>query len=819
MQAYEKLGVFYLGRRYDAAARAALPDLVLYDSSDLTTHALVVGMTGSGKTGLCFDLIEEAALDGIPAILIDPKGDLGNLLLTFPELAAADFAPWVDPAEAQRSGLSVEAFAAQQAERWKTGLARSDQDGERIRRLRDAAEFAIYTPGSSAGLPVSILDSFAAPPPEIRDDPDWLRDRIATTVAGLLTLAGIDADPTKSREAVFLGNVVQHAWQKGRDLDLGALLAEIETPSVPRIGLMTVEAFYPAKERFALATAINAVLAAPGFGAWLEGEPLDIKRLYYTPAGKPRVAIFSIAHLNDAERMFFVTLLLNELLGWMRTQSGTTSLRALLYMDEIFGYFPPVANPPSKQPLLTLLKQGRAFGLGVVLATQNPVDLDYKGLANIGTWFLGRLQTQRDVERVLDGLAGAAAATGAAFDRDAIGRTLGGLESRTFLLHDVHMHEDALLMQARWAMSYLRGPMTRDQIKTLTAARRAATAASGPSAAPAESIAAGVGAAGAAAPGYTAGLDRRPPTLPPSIPQHFLPAPRADAPVVYRPTLLGAASVRFADAKAGVDLTQNVVLLAALTDDAVPVDWATAREIDLDLAALARVPQAAAEFAPLPAAASRPQSYGTWEQDLASTLRTVRTLTLLHAPRANVVQRAGESEADFRLRVQQSLRELRDAAVAKLRARYAPKIAALNDRLARAERAVERESAQATQAKLSSAVTIGTTILGAFLGRRALRSASVGRAGTALRSVGRAAEQSGDVARAEQSVDALRRQLADLDRQFQTEATALTANDAATDPFERLELHAAKANIDVKLVTLAWAPHLRGADGEPAAAL
>ena len=548
MPDYEKLGVFYLGRYHDLAARKTLPDLLLYNSNDLLTHALCVGMTGSGKTGLCFDIIEEAAIDGIPAILIDPKGDLANLLLTFPDLRPADFEPWINLDEARRKDLSPANFAAQQAALWKNGLAGWDQDGERIRRLQDAAEFVIYTPGSNAGLPVSILNSFAAPPPAILDDTELLRERVNTTVIGLLGLVGIEADPTRSREAIFLANVIQRAWQNGRDLDLGALIQEIQTPGVQRIGVMDVESFYPAKDRFELATAINGLLASPGFSAWLEGEPLDIQRIYYTPAGKPRVAIFSIAHLSDAERMFFVTLLLNQVLGWMRTQSGTTSLRALLYMDEIFGFFPPVANPPSKTPLLTLLKQARAFGVGVVLATQNPVDLDYKGLSNTGTWLIGRLQTERDKARVLDGLEGAAGSAGQGFDRAALERILAGLSTRVFLMNNVH-EDHPVVFESRWVMSYLRGPLGRPEIKRLMDAYKSAHPGQSEPAARQSEPAARQSGPAASQSAITADQSAvaTPPVLPPGIDQYFLPV-RGSATggtrLVYTPMLLGVAQVR-----------------------------------------------------------------------------------------------------------------------------------------------------------------------------------------------------------------------------------------------------------------------------------
>ncbi|MGB3398923.1 MAG: hypothetical protein WBA34_01985, partial [Candidatus Deferrimicrobiaceae bacterium] len=466
MEDFEKLGVLYLGREFDLAKNVLKEDLVLYDSRDLVTHAVCVGMTGSGKTGLCIGLLEEALIANVPAIVVDPKGDLANLLLTFPDLTADDFLPWINEEEARRKGISPQEYAAKQADLWKKGLAEWGQDGARIRKLKNSAEFTIYTPGSTAGLPVSILKSFAFPGKAVTDDSELLGERIATTVTSLLNLLGIEADPIQSREHILLSTILNTSWKQGQDLDLAGFIQAIQSPPVARIGVFDLESFFPSKDRFALAMKLNNLLAAPGFSAWLEGDPLDIDRMFYTSEGKPRVSIFSIAHLNDTERMFFVSLLLTQLLGWMRSQSGTTSLRTLFYMDEIFGYFPPVANPPSKAPLLTLLKQARAFGLGIVLATQNPVDLDYKGLSNTGTWFLGRLQTERDKERVLDGLEGAAAGGAGRFDRKRMEQILAGLGQRVFLMNNVH--EDApVVFQTRWVMSYLRGPLTRTQIKQL----------------------------------------------------------------------------------------------------------------------------------------------------------------------------------------------------------------------------------------------------------------------------------------------------------------------------------------------------------------
>ncbi|NQW48631.1 MAG: DUF853 family protein, partial [Planctomycetes bacterium] len=389
----EGLGVFYLGRKVDPERGPAAGPPLLIDARKFTTHAVCVGMTGSGKTGLLIDLIEEAALDGIPTLVIDPKGDLANVLLSFPGLAAADFLPWVEADAAHRDGITLEQLAERTAKKWSDGLAASGQSAERIRRLHEAVEMAVYTPGSRTGRPLAMLESLDPPPASVLDDVEARRERIESLVSGILALVGIETEPGKSREHVLISTIIDSMWRSGQKLDFGALVRAIPSPPIERVGFLDLENFYPAGERFQLASRLNTVAAAPGFDAWLEGEPLDVGRLLWTPAGKPRVAVVSISHLNDSQRMAFVTLLAGQTVAWMRTQGGTSSLKALFLMDEVFGYMPPTANPPSKTPILTLLKQARAYGLGVVLATQNPVDLDYKGLSNAGIWFLGRLQT------------------------------------------------------------------------------------------------------------------------------------------------------------------------------------------------------------------------------------------------------------------------------------------------------------------------------------------------------------------------------------------------------------------------------------------
>lgn len=815
MEDFEKLGAFYLGRTYDLGSKQRRDNLVLYDSKDLVTHAVCVGMTGSGKTGLCIGLLEEAAIDGVPAIVIDPKGDLANLLLTFPDLHANDFLPWINQEDAQKKNLSAADYASAQAETWKKGLAEWGQDGARIKRLREAADFRIYTPGSNAGVPVSILKSFAAPPPAVREDSELLAERVNTTVTSLLGLLGIDADPIKSREHILISNILNSAWAAGRDLDIAGLIQQIQAPPMTKIGVLDVESFFPSGDRFQLAMSLNNLLAAPGFSAWMEGEPLDIQNVLYTPHGKPRLAIFSIAHLSDAERMFFVSLLLNQLLGWMRMQSGTTSLRAILYMDEIFGYFPPVANPPSKLPLLTLLKQGRAFGLGVVLATQNPVDLDYKGLANTGTWFIGRLQTERDKARVMEGLEGIAAGSGQKFDRQEMEQILAGLSTRIFLLNNVH--EDAPeVFESRWVMSYLRGPLTRTQIKSLMDPLKSpaltATSAAQPVTFPGTAPAA---TAVAVAPALANVSER--PVLPPEISQYFIPtrsAAPAGATLTYQPMILGAAEIHYSKAKS-VDLSQELTLLANFNDGPIAVDWGQATAADMPVQDLESAPADAAGFLNLPAAAGKTKNYDSWKKDFAGWLYRNQKVELFESPALDLISNPGESERDFRVRLQQLSREKRDEAIEKLRQKYAPKIAALEERKRRAEQAVAREAEQAQGQKVQTAISFGATLLSSFFGRKSLSLSTLGRATTAARGVSRSMKESGDVARAQETVEAVNQQLADLDAQFKAETESLQqSGDPQTEELEKVSLKPTKSNISVKLLTLVWAPQWRDAQGQ-----
>jgi hypothetical protein len=812
MKAYEKLGAFYLGKYFDMASQQLKEDLVLYDSKDLNTHAVIIGMTGSGKTGLGLGLIEEALIDNIPVIAIDPKGDLPNLLLSFPQLQPGDFRPWINEQDALNAGLTPDQFAAKQADLWRKGLASWDQEPDRIARLRANTDFAVYTPGSNAGQPVSVLRNFAPPTADIMAEKDLLRDRIQSTVTALLALLGIEADPITSREHILLSNIIESSWAAGKALDLAGMIRAIQSPPFERIGIMDLEAFYPPKDRFQLAMRLNNLLAAPGFEAWLEGEPININRMLYTDQGRPRASIFSISHLSDAERMFFVSVLLNEILAWMRTQQGTTSLRAILYMDEIFGYFPPVKNPPSKAPLLTLLKQARAFGLGVVLSTQNPVDLDYKGLSNTGTWFIGRLQTDRDKSRVLEGLEGAAAGTG--FDRGRMEEILAGLGQRVFLLNNVHENAP-VTFQTRWALSYLRGPMTREQIKLLTADRKATPT---PAAVAAPATAAAGSAALATSPQPAAPPTKpisKPPVIPPGIKSFYVPASGAGQGLEYFPALAGWIDVHYSSTKYKVSVSETAALAAMFEEGPVVVDWDAAEELNLDPADLETEPLAGPGFGDLPAAAKKAKAYTKWNKDLMRWVRQNRPLLVYRSRQYKLSSDPQETKADFMARLAQAAREGRDLKVEKLRRKYSSKFNTLNNRLMRAEQAVMREKEQSQSSKVQTAISFGTAILGAFMGRKAVSVGSAGRFGTAMRSASRIRKESMDVNRAKETYEATRLQLEELDQRLQEDIDRIEADLVPDeDSIQEVLVKPKSSDMTLEFFGLVWLPYRRDARGQ-----
>jgi hypothetical protein len=700
-----------------------------------------------------------------------------------------------------------------QAELWRKGLKDWDQDGERIRRLRDQTDFAIYTPGSEAGLPVSVLRSFDAPAPELVADADGFRERVQTAVTGLLGLLGLDADPVRSREHILLSSILDDAWRKGRNLDLGALIQAIQQPPFTRLGVMELESVYPAKDRFALAMQLNALLASPGFQSWMTGEPLDIGAMLYTPEGKPRLTVFSIAHLGDAERMFFVTMLLSAVLGWMRGQSGTTSLRALVYMDEIFGFFPPNANPPSKTPMLTLLKQARAFGVGMVLATQNPVDLDYKGLGNTGTWFIGRLQTERDKMRVLEALDGAMAGSNP-IPRQELDRMISGLGSRVFLMHNVHRGAPKL-MTTRWVMSYLAGPLTLTQIRTLMAPRKVSGAAAAPT------------LPGQPEPAGTPGLLTSRPILPNAIRQFFVPPFAAVEGLQYRPALLAAIDVRYSSARHGVEETRHLQPIVELGEGPLAFSTDRAALVDLPLDLLDAAPLANARFTPLPEEATNPRSYANWGRELLRWIQGSQPVTLYSSPAHKVVSRPGESERDFRMRLADLGHEARDRQADQLRRRYESRFRTLQERLRRAEQTVETRTAQSRQAKLNAGLTAAGAVLGALGGSKrggakggllgALLGGSATRATGAARSAGRAAQTQQGLAHAQETVEAVRQQIEALEADLRAELDQLEQSADSEATLEEILVRPAMNAMTVRLTALVWLPYGQDTTGAPVA--
>lgn len=763
----EHPAAFYLGRTEDS-----LP--YLYPQKNLLTHGVVIGMTGSGKTGLSVALLEEAALDGVPALVIDPKGDLSNLLLTFPALDAASFAPYVP------EGEDPAAIAA----RWREGLERSHQSGERVARLKAAADVAVFTPGSRAGIPVSIVGSLAAPPADIVEDPELFRERVGTVATSLLGLVGVEADPVKSREHILLSTILASAWERGESLDLAALVLRIREPGKKKIGVLDLESFFPEKDRLELSVSFNNLLAAPGFSAWLEGVPLDVGAFLRTSEGKPRIAVISIAHLGDAERMFFVSVLLNEVVAWMRAQPGTQSLRALLFMDEIVGYFPPVKNPPSKAPLMLLLKQARAFGLGILLATQNPVDLDYKGLSNCGTWFVGRLQTERDKARVLEGLEGGSAH----FDKAAVERTLAGLPPRTFVVHDVR-EPGPFLVESRFTLSYLRGPLRRDEIKKLMSGHPLLAEAKG-----------AVPDAPAPPNGVTGEGSPEKPAVPEDIKEVYFPTTAAGA--LYAPVLVGHATVRFTDAKTGLDHARDATFVTPLGEGPLVTDWARAKWTKLRPDELHAEPGEGARFGDLPKEATKAKSYAAWQKAFVAWLADTQGLGRPQVAKWKLYAAPGEPEASFRARVEQRAREERDAALEVLRAKYETKFTKLRDAIAKAHADVREKEAEARFDNVGSALSVGAQVMSFFGGssRRILGSAAS------------VAQKAGRVAKSRATLEERRKKLQDLvtkgqalEAEYQSEARGIAEAHAAPEVTQIVH-KPKKTGIDVKLFALGWAP-------------
>ncbi len=752
----EQLGVFYLGKEVNPKTQELTDNPVLYKNKNLTTHAALIGMTGSGKTGLGIDIIEEAVLDNIPVLIIDPKGDMGNLLLTFPELKPKDFEEWVDPVTAETKGMSVKDFAAKTAALWEKGIGQWNQDKSRIKKLKESAEFVIYTPGSSAGVQLSVLASFDAPSPDVIDDPDTFLSVINASVSSLLALIKLKGDILQSKEYLLLSNIFAYVWRKGISISLEQLIGYVTNPPFDKVGVLPLKSFYNQTQRLDLAMKLNTVMASPGFAAWTQGEALNINNLMYTKEGKAKVSILNIAHLNEGQRMFFVTLFLNRYISWMRMQKGTSALRNILYMDEIFGFFPAVGNPPSKQPMLLLLKQARAFGTGIILATQNPIDLDYKGLSNIGTWFIGRLQTKQDKERVMDGLI---QSTEGALSKKEIQELLSNIQSRVFLLKSAH--EDRLrLMQTRWVLSYLRGPLSKQEIKRLMQKYKVDTA-------PAEKEQKQSQKTVKAVPKSESNIVM--PMLPDDAQQYFHTQSTYGQEAVYKPFLIAEGKVRFVNATRGIDKEIKISKRYYLDKDLTEIDYKQGEDFSFDQSNYDKKPLEQAKFYSLPAFIENLKSFKSLQKTFADFLYRTNKLELYKCSALKTESKPGESLDDFKMRLQNIIRDRKEAAIDKLRSKYSGKAERLQVKYDKLLIKLDKEKADVTSRTADSAMSFGMAVLGAFLGggtrsktRRGISSAS------------KIAKEKADVRRVEKEIRQVRQDMNELKTSLSSEAKKIS---------------------------------------------
>lgn len=773
---------------------------LLIDSDDLVTHGVIVGMTGSGKTGLGIDLLEEALLSDIPCLIIDPKGDMGNLRLIFPDFSPQDFAPWVDPGEAERQGISAEVLAEQTATTWKEGLASWDLGPERMTRLRDSSRVTIYTPGSTAGVPLNVLGSLAAPDLSWDEHAESLRDEIEGFVSSLLVLAGIEADPVSDPSHILLSTIVETEWRAGRDLDLGRLVGMVPDPPFRKLGVFELDAFFPAKERTALAMTLNGLLASPSFAAWLEGEPLDIECLLGGSGGTPAAVIY-LAHLTDGERQFVVTLLLAKLITWMRSQSGTGKLRTLVYMDEVFGFAPPVAEPPAKKQILTILKQARAFGVGMVLATQNPVDLDYKAMSNAGVWMIGRLQTENDKKRILEGLADAGGAT----DVDTVDTLISNLDKRQFVLRQTG-EEAPVVFGTRWAMSYLAGPLDRSRVEKLSGESVAPAAAQ--DAAPPPGAVGDIAETPATAAVEDGTVSVAPPVVDGASVTTLDPAAAWAAEIEAVPTgqrwkAVAAAAVRlrYDDRPADVDHSEDYeAVIDPLTPD---FDPESVRAVDHDERDFKDGPPPSGAFL-LPAAGVGEKGY--W-RDLGVALRDhlvrERRLTVWKNPELSLYSRVGESEADFHQRCATAAEDGADGDVSKLRDRYATKIDRVRDQIARADRRVAELEADVGSRQQQELVSGVGDLLGSIIGGRS-GSGAIRRAATRRSQTQRTRADLGSAVdnRADEH-----QELEDLETELAGELAEIVDEwNARADVIEAVEIPLEQSDVEVANLRLVWVP-------------
>jgi len=787
---YEKLDLFYLGREIDPDSGKTTKLPLLYKNKHLTTHAAIIGMTGSGKTGLGVCLLEEAAIDRLPAIVIDPKGDMANLLLTFPEMRGEDFLPWVDAAKAEQKGVSTKVLAEETAQTWDTGIQSWDQDRERISRLKASVDFSLFTPGSSTGNPVSVLDSLEAPEARILEDNTTAASVVNSTVSSLLGLIGIEADPLTSREHILLSSLILHFWRQQVDLSLESLIGHVVSPPFDRVGVFGLDSFYPQAKRMELAMQLNNIIASPAFSSWVEGEPLRIDSLLYTAEGKPRVSIFSIAHLSESERMFFVTMLLGKMISWMRRQEGTDGLRCLLYMDEIFGFFPPLGNPPSKEPMLLLLKQARAYGLGIILATQNPVDLDYKGLSNIGTWFIGRLQTKQDQDKVITGISG----SGGGMKPEQARHMLANMRGRTFLMQSAHL-DQPVLFETRWVLSYLKGPISLTEISRLVPGSRPVE--QGPTRPLRTSSVAGPDTA----------MLSTPPPLPGSVGQCFVPPPVPAQGLTYLPWLAASATVRFFDQTRGIDQQEAVKLKIPLDDSYTAIEWAKASGNSIPMEMTSPTPPDNMRFKPLPGDFSGIRTLGEQKKGFADFLYRSEKISLKRVAALKLESCLGETDSQFHQRIVDRLREEKNEKVRTLKQKYIGKEQDLDRRLEKVHGRLEKEKSDVWAKGVDTMLSFGVAIFGAIAGRKAMSISTATRSAQGVRGAGRVLKEKGDVRKVEEELRAIEAEKAYMAQELEKEVSDVTESyDIDNFPVEEFFITPRRSDIYDVNIYLQWEP-------------
>ncbi|MCT7589220.1 ATP-binding protein [Aliarcobacter butzleri] len=778
---YEKLKLFYIGK--EKIDDNFVP--LVYKNKDLLTHAAIIGMTGSGKTGLGISLLEEAAIDNIPSIIIDPKGDMTNLLLTFPSLQGSDFEPWIEEQDASNNGLSVKEFAQNTANLWKNGLERDFQNASRIEKLKNCADFTIYTPGSDAGVQISILSSFKAPNKEVIEDNDLLVSLVNSTVSSILSLIEEKSDTT-SKESILISSIFMNYFKENKDLTLEELITLIVTPPFSKIGVFDLETFFAQSERLKLALKLNNIIANPSFKTWIEGETLDISNLLYDETGKAKVSIFSIAHLNDSQRMFFVTLLLNQMVAWMRRQEGTTSLKALLYMDEIFGYFPPNSNPPSKQPMLTLLKQARSFGIGIILSTQNPVDIDYKGLANIGTWFIGRLQTKQDKEKVIDGLSSANEGN---LNKEEVMNLISNLEKRNFILKNIN--EDGIkIFETRWALSYLKGPISKDGIKKLMSEKKKQNI-------PTQKV---ENENQTTQINIEKGIPK--PIITSNLTEKYLYSSQNSA-YYLQPYLICSCDIHYIDAPKNIDFEEKISYKIYLDENMKNIDFEEKEELGNNSFEEKEKPNSF--YYELPSFVQKEKDLKIIEKDFTDYIYRNSKLTLYKNEFLKITSKQTESLNDFKIRLQDRLNEKIDLEVEKLKIKFVKENDSIEIKLSKLYEKLQKEELQATSTTTDTIISIGTSLLGAFFGNSVINKTNIGKVATGAKGASKILKERNDVKQVENEILELQQQKEALKTLLENEIEKINlANQSSNFPIEEIFIKPKRSDIYNTKLALLW---------------